>query len=284
MTFTCPSGTFAFRRMPFGLCNAPATFQRCILSVFSDMVGEDIEVFVDDFSISGRNFDDCLQKLGKVLKRCIECNLTLSWEKCHYMVKSGIVLGHVVSKRRIEVDPAKVEIIERLPTPCNVKGVRNFLGHVGFYRRFIKDFSLISHPLCQLLGKDVPFNFNDACLQAFETLKKKLISALIIVAPDWSLPFEIMTDASDHAVGAVLCQKMEKKLFVVYYASKSLNATEILLIALQMIPCTLIYLLWRKEDCFNFASNTIGRNPFCSRKELMESLEDVLRSRNNKIS
>ena len=122
------------------------------------------------------------------------------------MVEDGIVLGHRVSKKGIEVDRAKIEVIEKLPPPTSVKGIRSFLGHAGFYRRFIKDFSKITKPLCELLMKDAVFNFNEECLKAFETLKEKLISAPIIVAPDWSLPFEIMCDPSNETVGAVLGQ------------------------------------------------------------------------------
>ena len=153
-TFTCPFGTFAYRRMPFGLCNAPATFQRCMLSIFSDMVERFLEVFMDDFSVFGDLFDDCLSNLKKVLVRCEEKNLVLNWEKCHFMVTNGIVLGHIVSSKGIEVDKAKIELIANLSTPKSVKDVRSFLGHAGFYRRFIKDFSTISRPLCNLLLKD----------------------------------------------------------------------------------------------------------------------------------
>jgi len=203
-TFTCPYGTYAFKRMPFGLCNAPATFQRCMMAIFTDMVEWFVEVFMDDFSVFGPSFDECLTNLAKVLARCEETNLVLNWEKCHFMVREGIVLGHKVSKDGLEVDKAKVEAIEKFPPPISVKGVRSFLGHAGFYRRFIKDFSKISSPLCRLLEKDVSFKFDDACLKAFEELKKKLVSAPIIVAPDWKEPFELMCDASDGAIGAVL--------------------------------------------------------------------------------
>jgi len=120
------------------------------------------------------------------------------------MIRKGIVLGHLVSKRGIEVDKAKIEVIERLLPPTNVKGIRTFLGHAGFYRRFIANFSQISRPLRSLLAKDVPFQFNDEYYKAFETLKKALVSAPIIQHPDWKLPFEIMCDASDYTVGAVL--------------------------------------------------------------------------------
>ena len=141
-TFTCPYGTFAFRRMPFGLCNAPATFQRCMMAIFSDMVEQIIEVFMYDFSVFGTSFDDCLAKLALVLERCEKTNLILNWEKCHFMVKEGIVLGHRISEKGIEVDRAKIEAIDKLLPPTTVKGVRSFLGHAGFYRRFIKDYSL----------------------------------------------------------------------------------------------------------------------------------------------
>ena len=122
-TFTCPSGTFAFRRMPFGLCNAPATFQRCMLSIFSDMTGDILEIFMDDLSLFGSTFDTCLDNLSRVLIRCKEKNLLLNWEKCHFMVQRGIVLGHIISKDGIQVDKAKVDLISNLPPPRNIRGI-----------------------------------------------------------------------------------------------------------------------------------------------------------------
>ncbi|XP_024441588.2 uncharacterized protein LOC112324170 [Populus trichocarpa] len=225
-TFTCPFGTFAYRRMPFGLCNAPATFQRCMLSIFSDMVERFLEIFMDDFSVFGDSFDDCLTNLEKVLNRCEEKNLILNWKKCHFMVTNGIVLGHIVSSKRIEVDKSKIELIANLPTPKSVKDVRSFLGHAGFYRRFIKDFSVISKPLCNLLTKENVFEWTEQCEKAFVKLKSLLTSAPVIQPPDWSLPFEIMCDASDYVVGAVLGQRKDKKPYVIYYASKTLNSAQ----------------------------------------------------------
>ncbi|KAL5564326.1 hypothetical protein UlMin_027490 [Ulmus minor] len=226
-TFTCPYGTFAFRRMPFGLCNAPATFQRCMMAIFTEMVEHFVEVFMDDFSVFGDSFGLCLENLAKVLERCEETNLVLNWEKCHFMVKEGIVLGHKVSRDGLEVDKAKVETIEKLPPPVSVKGIRSFLGHAGFYRRFIKDFSKVSKPLCNLLEKDRKFDFDESCLKAFLELKQKLSSAPVIVAPDWASPFELMCDASDVAVGAVLGQKRNRVFHSIYYASKTLQGAQL---------------------------------------------------------
>ena len=139
------------------------------------------------------------------------------------MVQEGIVLGHRISARGIEVDKAKIEAIEKLPPPSSVKGIRSFLGHAGFYRRFIKDFSHIANPLSNLLVQGTPFEFDAQCMRAFSVLKDKLVSAPIVVAPDWAFPFELMCDASDYAIGAVLGQKRERIFQVIYYASRTLN-------------------------------------------------------------
>nr|GEU78335.1 reverse transcriptase domain-containing protein [Tanacetum cinerariifolium] len=203
-TFTCPYGTFAYKRMLFGLCNAPGTFQRCMMAIFHDMIEQTMEVFMDDFSIFGNSFSTCLTNLERMLKRCEDTKLALNWEKSHFMVKEGIVLRHKISKKGIEVDKAKIEVISKLPHPTTVKGIRSFLGHAGFYRRFIKDFSKISRPMTHLLEKNSPFIFSNDCIQAFRTLKEKLTEAPILIAPNWDQPFELMCDASDFAVGAVL--------------------------------------------------------------------------------
>ncbi|GKE84651.1 RNA-directed DNA polymerase, partial [Tanacetum coccineum] len=127
-TFTCPYGTFAYKRMPFGLCNAPANFQRCMTTIFHQLIENSMEVFMDDFSVFGSSFDHYLKNLEKMLKRYEETNLVLDWEKCHFMVMEGIVLGHKVSGSGIEVDKAKIKAISKLPYTTNVKAIRSFLG------------------------------------------------------------------------------------------------------------------------------------------------------------
>ncbi|CAL1382293.1 unnamed protein product [Linum trigynum] len=178
-------------------------------AIFGNLVEDAIEVFMDDFSVYGDSFNHCLSNLEKVLIRCEETHLALNWEKCHFMVLEGTVLGHKISNKGIEVDRAKIETIAALPPPSSVKAIRSFLGHAGFYIRFIKDFSKISQPLTKLLEKDAVFSFDEKCLLAFEFLKQKLTNFPILMAPDWNLPFELMCDASDYAVGTVLGQRKE---------------------------------------------------------------------------
>ncbi|GJY15238.1 reverse transcriptase domain-containing protein [Tanacetum coccineum] len=226
ITFTCPYGTFAYRRMPFGLCNAPSTFQRCMMAIFHDMIEKTMEVFMDDVSVFRNSFSTCRSNLEKMLKRCEDTNLALNWEKSHFMVKKGIVLGHKISKRGIEVDKAKIDVIAKLPHPTTVKGIRSFLGHAGFYRRFIKDFLKISRPMTHLFEKNTSFIFSEECIQAFQTLKKKLTEAPILIAPNWDQPFELMCDASDYAIGAVLGQRIEKHFRPIHYASKTMTEAE----------------------------------------------------------
>ncbi|GJS22681.1 reverse transcriptase domain-containing protein [Tanacetum coccineum] len=167
--------------MPFGLCNAPETFQRCIVDIFHDMIEKTREVFMDDFLVFEDSFSSCLSHLEMMLKWCKDTNLVLNWEKRHLMVKEGIVLGYKISKSGIEVDKAKVDVIAKLPPPTTVKGIRSFLGHTGFYRRFIQDFSKIARPMTHLLEKDNPFFFSFECKSSFELLKKKLTEAPILV-------------------------------------------------------------------------------------------------------
>nr|GEW84177.1 DNA-directed DNA polymerase [Tanacetum cinerariifolium] len=208
-------------------CFLDGTFQRCMMSIFHDIIKKTMEVFMDDFPVFGDSFSSCLTNLDKMLNRCEETNLVLNWEKCHFMYREGIVLGHKISKSGIEVDKAKVDVIAKLLHPTTVKGVRSFLGHAGFYRRFIQDFSKIARPMTHLLEKKTPFVFLKECIDAFNTLNNKLTEAPILVVLDWNLPFELMCDASDYAIGEVLGQRKSKHFQPIHYASKTMTEAQI---------------------------------------------------------
>ncbi|KAA3477660.1 Retrovirus-related Pol polyprotein from transposon 17.6 [Gossypium australe] len=199
-TFTFSFGTYAFKRMPFGLCNASTTFMRCMTVIFANMLEEGLDI-------------------------CEETNLVLNCEKSHFMVKEGYILRHQISKKGLDVDKVKIEVIN-LPIPMTIRGVRNLLDHVGFYRRFIKNLVHISKPLNQLLQKETPFIFNQECIQTFKVIKKKRVSSPIIINLDWSGYFIIMCNPSDYVVGAVLGQKRNRTFFTTHYASKTLNSTQ----------------------------------------------------------
>ena len=143
------------------------------------------------------------------------------------MVKQGIVLGHIISHRGIEVDKAKVDLISNLPPPRMRKEIHSFLGHSGFYKWFIQDFSKIARPLCKLLAKETPFIFDEECKQAFKDLKKILTSTPFIRPPNWDVPFEIMCDALDYAVGIILGQHIDKLPHVIYYVSRTLKDAQL---------------------------------------------------------
>jgi len=177
-----------------------------MISIFSYLVEQCMKIFMDDFSVFGSSFDDCLSNLSKVLERYRDKNLTLNWEKCHFMITHGIVLGHVISHNGIEVDKAKTNLIVNLRPPTSVKAIRSFLEDAGFYRRFIKDLIRIAKPLTNLLAKDVPFHFSEECHVAFLKLKESLTFAPVLHPPIWGDPFELMCDTSNYAVGVVLGQ------------------------------------------------------------------------------
>jgi len=162
---------------------------------------------MDDFSVYGNTFDDSLKNLEKVLKICIETNLSLNNEKCFMMLTEGIVLGHHISSSRITVDPAKIQIIVNLLEPINQKDVRSFLGYAGYYRRFIENFSKIAFPLFKLLAKDVHFHWDTNCQTSFQKIEENLSTEPILRGPNWAFQFHISIDASDTAIGASLGQK-----------------------------------------------------------------------------
>ncbi|KAF8094490.1 hypothetical protein N665_0361s0015 [Sinapis alba] len=217
-----------------------------MMSIFTDLIEDRMEVFMDDFSVYGSSFFVCLSNLCRVLQRCEDKHLVLNWEKCHFMVKDGI------SEKGIDVDKENIEVMMSLQPPTTVKEIRSFLGHAYFYRRFIKDFSKIARPLTRLLCKETKFEFDSDCLDAFYTIKGALISAPIGQPLDWDLPFEIMTDASDFSVGAVLGQRKDKKLHVIYYASRTMDEAQCLYATTEKEILAILY------DFDKFRSYIVG--------------------------
>ena len=212
-------------------------------TIFLDFLGDSREVFMDDFSIFGDDFGSYLAHLTEILEVCFRKRLVLSWEKSHFMVREGVVLGHLPSGKGLEVDKAKIEVIQNLPLPARLRDLQSFLGHVGFYRRFILGFAKVSKLLTTLLCMDKNFIINKEGERAFEMLKLALIKASILQIPNWDLPFEIMCDASDYAVGTVLGQRREKKPTAIWYASKTLAETQMNYMTIEKELLAVVYAL-----------------------------------------
>ena len=186
-----------------------------------------MKVFMDDFSVFGQSFDVGLEHLTYILDVYVKKRLVLSWEESHFMVREGIVLGHLVSSKGLEVDKTKVEVIQDLAFSKLIRELRSFLGYVGFNRHFIQDFFKVSKPLTSHLCKDKDLIIEEEGKHAFMQLKRALLEVPILQSPNWDLPFEIMCDASDFAVGAVLGQWIDKKSTAVCYTSKTLGDAQL---------------------------------------------------------
>ena len=182
---------------------------------------------MDDFTPYGRDFEEALENLKKVLIHCEQTQLSLRTEKCHMMMSEEVVLGHFISANGIQVDPSKIKVIKDIPTPSNQKEVRSFLGHAGYYRRFIEKFSKLASPLFSLLMKEAQFVWSKACQTAFNELKERLSTAPILRGPNWTLPFHISSNASDTAIGAILGQQDGQVPYAIYYVSKNLAPAEL---------------------------------------------------------
>lgn len=225
-TFTSDWGTFAFCRMPFGLCNAPGTFQRLMLDIFKDFIRHFMEVFIDDFAVFGERGTH-LENLRQTFERCRETNLKLHPGKCFIGVLEGELLGHTVSSRGLEVNLDKVRYFLTLTAPRNVGGVRGFLGCVGYYRRFILAYALIALPLTELLKKGVEFVWTAARQEAFDIMKLLLSATPTLSPPNWGIEFHVTLDASGFCLGAILWQFDEKKRErPIYFSSKQMSAAE----------------------------------------------------------
>jgi hypothetical protein len=227
--FTTPWGTFVWHVMPFGLCNAPSTFQRLVMYIFSDLLYKSMTVYIDDFSTQSQK-EDHLGHVRQSLERCRKVRMALNPEKTYLAVHRGVLLGYVVSKSGREPEPEKIKVITNLQPPTTVKEVQRVLGHVGWYRELIPDYATITMPITHLQKKNTKFEWTEECEQSFEALKKRLSSYPVLRPPKWELPFHIYCDASAVAVGSILCQSVEGQVkgrdHPVAYASRQLNPAE----------------------------------------------------------
>lgn len=231
--FTTPFGLYEFERMPFGLCNAPATFQRLMQRCLGNMVNDSLLIYLDDVVVFSPDFDSHVHHLEEVFRRLNQHGLKLQPRKCHLFQREVTYLGHVISERGVATDPAKTAAVRDWPVPQTVKQVKSFLGFAGYYRRFIPAFSKIAAPLNALTHgtaaqekKTAPIIWSPECQQAFEHLKEALLNAPVLAYADFSLPFRLYTDASFEGLGAVLAQMQGGKERVIAYASRSLHPAE----------------------------------------------------------
>lgn len=230
--FTTPMGLYEYTRMPFGLMNAPATFQRLMNTVFGDMNLSEILIYLDDVIVFSSTLQEHLKRLESVFTRLRQHGLKLKPSKCHILQKEVKYLGHVVSENGVSTDPEKVSAVRDWPVPRTKKDVRSFLGFTGYYRRFIRDYAKVANPLFALVGNKVQsgkrsvIDWTPQCQEAFNALKEVLVSAPVLAYPDFELPFLLQTDASLIGLGAVLAQVQDGKERVIAYASKSLTPGE----------------------------------------------------------
>ena len=225
--FTTPEGLYQFKVMPFGLCNAPATFQRLMDRVLSGLKWSSCLVYFDDIIVVGTTFQEHLHHLTSVFTRLRGAGLKLKPKKCTLCRQQVTFLGHIVSTDGVATDPSKTEAVSKWPIPQNRKEVQQFLGLANYYRRFVKDFALISKPLQRLTEKNAPFEWTIGCKNAFDELRKCLVSSPVLAYPDYERRFILDTDASDVGIGAVLSQvSVCGSERVIAYASRSLTRPE----------------------------------------------------------
>ena len=225
--FVTHHGLFEFEKMPFGLCNAPATFQRLMETVLAGLVRKICYVYLDDILIVGRTLEEHLENIARVLDRFQEAGLKLKPSKCHFLLKQIQYLGHTISDQGILPDANKVKAVQNFPIPTDLKSLRSFLGLASYYRRFVPGFSVVANPLFKLTRKNVDFCWSNTCQEAFDRLKQLLVNSPLLIFPDFSQGFVMETDASGVGLGAVLAQEGEDKtLHPVAYASRTLQPHE----------------------------------------------------------
>src|SRR5581483_6053711 len=225
--FITHEGTYEFLVIPFGLCNAPATFQRMMNTIFDDLLYKYIKVYLDDCNIHSETFEEHLIHLEEVFNRLRKAGLKLKPSKCHFCLPEIKFLGHIVGRDGIKVDPSKIEKVKNFPVPTNLTELRSFIGLASYYRKFVPEFSKIVKPLTSLTKKDTPYVWTQKQQEAFDILKDKLCDTPVLQFPDFNRHFYLYTDASGYAMGAILAQKDENdQEYVIAYASKGFTGAQ----------------------------------------------------------
>ncbi|GFU60160.1 retrovirus-related Pol polyprotein from transposon 412 [Trichonephila clavipes] len=224
--FTSGQGLWQFKVMPFGLCNAPATFERLMETMLKGLTFEACLIYLDDVIIGGRTFEEHLQNIRKVLSKLSDANLKLNPSKCKFFQKEVNYLGHIISAEGVRTDPEKVSAVKNWKRPENLRELRSFLGLCTYYRKFVKGFSNIARPLHKLTESKQKFQWTKECEDSFLQLKEALTSSPILIYPQPDKPFILDTDASNESVGAVLSQEIDGQERVVAYWSKCLSKPE----------------------------------------------------------
>ena len=220
--FVTRNGLYQFNVMPFGLCNAPATFERLMESVLAGLQWEICLIYLDDIIVYAKTFEEMNRNLSKVFDRLAAAGLKLKAKKCNIFAESVDYLGHVVLEKGISTDPKKTEVIRHWPQPRNVTELRSFLGFCSYYRKFVPNFASLAKPLHALTEQSRKFIWSES----FEILRARLVKAPLLAHPDFSKAFILDTDASDTAIGAVLSQIHEGEERVISYASRCLTKAE----------------------------------------------------------
>ena len=224
--FTAGSGLYQFTVMPFGLCNAPATFERLMEHVLSGLPLEVCLLYLDDIIVHAQTFEAELERLRAVFTRLRMVRLKLNAKKCHLFKKRVVFLGHVVSDKGVSTDPEKISAVHEWLTPTSISSLRSFLGLCSYYRRFVRGFSTIASPLHCLTEKGKVFVWMQECDVAFQRLKQALSQAPVLTYPTSEDTFVVDTDASNSGIGAVLSQVQDGEEKVIAYFSRSLTKSE----------------------------------------------------------
>lgn len=244
--FSTEDGHWEFLRMPFGLRNAPSTFQRTMDNILRGLVNKICLVYLDDIIIFGSSLQDHLNNVKQVFDRLKQFNLKLQLDKCEFLSKEVTYLGHIVTPEGIKPNPNKIEVIKTFPIPRTTKQIKSFLGLLGYYRKFIKDFAKLTKPLTYRLKKGVKINPNDIDYkEGFEICKNLLTNDPILQYPDFNKPFVLTTDASNFAIGAILSQGEVGSDLPVSYASRTLNNHEI---SYSTIEKEMLAIIWATKQ------------------------------------